>query len=330
MISFEIEESETYKTETVTFSESLTAKQIRNDLQDIITPTMGLLDEILSSAFLNYHKARAQYGKAEIYEEIVKGLKVIAEKYEPVPEAKKPEEAEPGWVITEKIPGEVLPLGFISKIEPLSWPIRGEYVVSSCFGYRGDIGIKGASVCHPGIDILASAGTDVLAAADGEIIQGGVEKDYILIVHDKGLATRYVHVSGRVEKGKKVKRGDIIANVKGDHLHFEVIDYQAGPRHFKGKGITEEEICYTSSEEKLKAKVVFAEPGRRAFKLWNANIINMVVSSDTVLSRTAHLNPLCFFRGEIYEEIKFTETKGIACEEETGGWLKGCELIGSI
>ena len=86
---------------------------------------------------------------------------------------------------------------------------------------------------HSGVDFSVSVGTDVYAAADGEVI---VSKDlnssygrYIIIKHSDNLYTLYAHNSRRlVEVGDTVVRGERIAksgatgNVTGPHVHFEV------------------------------------------------------------------------------------------------------------
>ncbi len=106
----------------------------------------------------------------------------------------------------------------------LIWPVIAP--VTSKFGRRG-------SRMHDGIDIGAKEGAPVRAAASGIVVYSdsrlsGYGK-LIIIRHGKGLFTAYGHNQRNlVRKGKKVKRGDIIARVghtgrsTGPHLHFEV------------------------------------------------------------------------------------------------------------
>jgi len=106
----------------------------------------------------------------------------------------------------------------------LRWPVKG--IVTSKFGRRG-------SRMHDGIDIGAKEGTRVYAAASGEVVYAdsrlsGYGK-LIIIRHSKNLFTAYGHNRRMlVRKGKKVRAGDVIAQVghtgraSGPHLHFEV------------------------------------------------------------------------------------------------------------
>ena len=86
---------------------------------------------------------------------------------------------------------------------------------------------------HSGIDFGVPSGSNVYAAADGEVV---VSKDltssygrYIIIKHDNDTYTLYAHNTKRlVEAGDKVVRGEKIAlsgstgNSTGPHCHFEV------------------------------------------------------------------------------------------------------------
>jgi murein DD-endopeptidase MepM/ murein hydrolase activator NlpD len=94
---------------------------------------------------------------------------------------------------------------------------------------------------HTGIDMIASQGTKVKAAADGVIIEvvnsDGNQASYIAISHGAGLITKYAHLSRLdVQVGDSVKQGDIIGlsggtpgtpgaglYTNGAHLHFEVL-----------------------------------------------------------------------------------------------------------
>ena len=86
---------------------------------------------------------------------------------------------------------------------------------------------------HPGIDLVASTGTPILAAAGGRVIFAGVKNGYgnaVEIDHGNGLVTRYGHASRvLVHEGELVLPRQHVADVgstgpsTGPHLHFEVL-----------------------------------------------------------------------------------------------------------
>ena len=88
------------------------------------------------------------------------------------------------------------------------------------------------SHAHSGLDICAPAGTDIVAAADGEVTSAGWNGGYgnlIIITHENGVQTYYGHCSKLYASvGDVVKAGDLIAAVgrtgfaTGNHLHFEI------------------------------------------------------------------------------------------------------------
>jgi murein DD-endopeptidase MepM/ murein hydrolase activator NlpD len=103
------------------------------------------------------------------------------------------------------------------------WPVNG-FVVSG-FGMRW-------GRMHEGIDIAASSGTPIWAAAAGTVIHAGWLGGYgnlVVVDHGNGLATAYAHASAiLVSVGQHVGQGETIAlvgttgNSTGPHLHFEV------------------------------------------------------------------------------------------------------------
>jgi murein DD-endopeptidase MepM/ murein hydrolase activator NlpD len=103
------------------------------------------------------------------------------------------------------------------------WPVDG--VVVSGFGMRW-------GRMHEGIDIAASSGTPIRAAAGGTIIHAGWLGGYgnlVVVDHGNGLATAYAHASSiLVAVGQQVSQGQTVSLVgstghsSGPHLHFEV------------------------------------------------------------------------------------------------------------
>ncbi len=108
-------------------------------------------------------------------------------------------------------------------------PTRGR--LSSRFGTRIHPITKRRKM-HTGLDIAASSGTAINAAASGRVITAGWVSGYgntVIIDHGSGLSTLYGHCSRLyVSKGQSVTRGQKIAAVgstgfsTGPHLHFEV------------------------------------------------------------------------------------------------------------
>ena len=105
----------------------------------------------------------------------------------------------------------------------LIWPVSGP--ITSPFGMRwGSL--------HPGIDIGASTGTPIHAAAAGQVLLAGYDGGYgnlVVLDNGGGLSTAYAHQSQiAVSVGQQVTQGQVIGYVgstgfsTGPHLHFEV------------------------------------------------------------------------------------------------------------
>ena len=116
---------------------------------------------------------------------------------------------------------------------PNQWPTSGE--ISSYYGWRkSPFGGRSESF-HDGIDIANDSGTEVCAAADGQVVFAGWQPVYgrtILIEHGHGFATKYAHNSALlVEEGDRVKKGQVIARIgtsgrsTGPHLHFSIMKW---------------------------------------------------------------------------------------------------------
>lgn len=111
------------------------------------------------------------------------------------------------------------------------WPVPGNYRISSEYNPRTNP-ISGKYEFHSGIDIPAPYGTQVVAAADGVVINSGWINGYgntVMVNHGSGLVTLYAHNSSlAVSVGQTVKRGQKVAGIgstgysTGNHCHFEV------------------------------------------------------------------------------------------------------------
>jgi lipoprotein NlpD len=112
---------------------------------------------------------------------------------------------------------------FVDVSPPFAWPVEGP--VTSTFGRR-------RSGWHRGIDIKASHGAVVFAAAAGTVSVSGTEPRYgrvVKIDHDDGYVTVYAHnEENLVQAGMRVSAGDPIATIgrtgraTAHHLHFEI------------------------------------------------------------------------------------------------------------
>ena len=117
-------------------------------------------------------------------------------------------------------PPEVTPPAF-------QWPCQG--TVTSPFGARH---IFGTDDFHRGTDIAAPLGTEIVAAAPGNVCFAGEKGSYgnlIQVDHGNGYVTCYAHCSAFLAQvGDWVDQGQAVALVgstgrsTGPHCHFEV------------------------------------------------------------------------------------------------------------
>ena len=112
-------------------------------------------------------------------------------------------------------------------------PVAGS--LSQGFGTRVHP-ITGDETTHNGLDIVAVAGTPILAATGGTVTEVGDDDErgnYIVITSPESITTTYCHMQSSAIKlsGKSVSQGDVIGYVgntgksTGPHLHFEVAVY---------------------------------------------------------------------------------------------------------
>ncbi len=118
-------------------------------------------------------------------------------------------------------------------------PVGNDVIVVSDFGERRPPKTKNGSGSryHRGLDLRASTGTPLYAAANGVVVEAGWKSGYgnaVVIEHpfkntDKTVKTLYGHLSSiNVKKGANVKQGDLIGkagnsgNSGAAHLHYEL------------------------------------------------------------------------------------------------------------
>lgn len=103
------------------------------------------------------------------------------------------------------------------------WPVNGGYISDPFISNRN----------HKGLDIAAPGGTEIYAAADGQVLAAGWNSfgygNVVQIAHDEAYQTVYGHMSKvLVTEGQYVRRGQLIGlvgttgNSTGNHCHFEV------------------------------------------------------------------------------------------------------------
>jgi murein DD-endopeptidase MepM/ murein hydrolase activator NlpD len=109
-------------------------------------------------------------------------------------------------------------------------PVAGR--VTSGFGERFHP-ILGYERFHKGVDLGATWGAPIVAAADGRVVSAGWRGGYgraVEIAHASGLETLYGHMSRiAAAPGQLVRQGQVIGYVgssglaTGPHVHFEVL-----------------------------------------------------------------------------------------------------------
>jgi murein DD-endopeptidase MepM/ murein hydrolase activator NlpD len=117
----------------------------------------------------------------------------------------------------------------LADATPSIWPVAGW--LTSAYGNRRDP-FTGGSDFHPGLDISANKGDEVLAPAIGIVSMSGWNGAYgnmVVIDHGFGIVTKYGHLSRfAVMNGQQVNRGDVIGYVgstgrsTSSHLHYEI------------------------------------------------------------------------------------------------------------
>lgn len=125
------------------------------------------------------------------------------------------------WVNADGVGGE--------QNQGMGLPVHGR--LTSGFGARFHP-ILGYVRFHAGVDLAATYGTPITAAADGRVISAGWRGGYgqqVEIAHAGGLETTYGHMSRIASHiGEVVRKGEVIGFVgstglsTGPHVHFEV------------------------------------------------------------------------------------------------------------
>lgn len=110
--------------------------------------------------------------------------------------------------------------------------LTGSGSVNSGFGYRGNIGVEGASTNHKGIDITLS-NDNIPAVLDSIVLNKGTDAtrgNYVTVQQSDGTTATYMHLAKLVgwNVGDTVAEGQTIGVQgstgvsSGKHLHYEV------------------------------------------------------------------------------------------------------------
>lgn len=186
------------------------------DLQDLEAEATALFDAVAAS-------------KAAVEAELAAQRSVLAELASEEDHFEK--ELDQLEAEQEKIERQIAELQDSSGDAPgiLLKPVPG--AIGSPFGYRTHP-ILGTKRLHTGIDMSASYGTPIIAAAAGRVIIASWYGGYgnaVVIDHGGGMSTLYAHQSTLdVSTGDTVTAGTTIGLVgstglsTGPHLHFEV------------------------------------------------------------------------------------------------------------
>lgn len=118
----------------------------------------------------------------------------------------------------------------------LTWPVPsvtvGKY--TSGYGYRGNVGIAGATTWHNGVDIGGGSGASIVSCGNGKVCKidrSGARGHYVVIDHGNKFYTLYQHMQSRtpLSMGATVLAGQEIGKVGNTglpgmaaHLHLEV------------------------------------------------------------------------------------------------------------
>jgi murein DD-endopeptidase MepM/ murein hydrolase activator NlpD len=102
--------------------------------------------------------------------------------------------------------------------------------ISSRYNLRRKIAFYGAVRAHKGTDFAAPIGSQILATADGNVIESsykGGNGNYVKIRHNSTYSTGYLHMSKRlVRVGERVRQGQVIGlvgmtgNTSGPHVCY--------------------------------------------------------------------------------------------------------------
>jgi murein DD-endopeptidase MepM/ murein hydrolase activator NlpD len=122
----------------------------------------------------------------------------------------------------------------VYRRRPTIFPVQTkDSWISSSFSYNRLHPLLGYRRPHPGVDISAAAGSNVVATGAGTVTYAGNESGYgrlVEIDHGDGYVSRYAHLARvLVRVGQTVDRGTLLGEVgrsgltTGPNLHYEIL-----------------------------------------------------------------------------------------------------------
>lgn len=233
-----------------------------------------------------------------------------------------------GWEFAHKVHDFVTRANMFTNVNgQLLWPCPSSTYITSHYGGR-NAPVAGASTNHKGIDIGASGGADIIAAASGNVTTvayNSARGNYIIIDHGTStngdnIKTLYQHCSKiYAVQGQMVQQEEVIAAVgstgysSGNHLHFEVLinGINVDPEDYIGVDLFESSnitgngngLKYTSADLDLVSRLLYCEAGAS----WLTDEFQRLVVSVLVNHVNSPYFPNtireCIYHGRDYEPV---------------------------
>jgi lysozyme family protein/murein DD-endopeptidase MepM/ murein hydrolase activator NlpD len=188
------------------------------------------------------------------------------------------------------------------------WPISPQdnpRQVVSVFGKRE---VKSGSPNHPGIDIPAPEGSDVLAMFPGEVIHSSQEKNRVYIRSESGWTCGYVHVKPLVKIGDVVLAKQHIADVTDDGYGFHV-DIR----------------CYNENivDTKVAAQQIFGSEHVALSTEYSTDTTYSAIAWSPYSSETPYLDPYCLLSSNVRKSVlSYYENNPEYVEQKVSGLAK--------
>lgn len=166
---------------------------------------------------------------------IMKDLKLSESEYQSKLDAARAEQQAVSNTIAALIKSSEQGQKFSGELK-LAWPISSRIITAT---FQDPDYLRRFGIPHSGLDIATPQGTPIKNPYEGtvtKVYDGGMGLSYIVVIHNNGLSTAYLHVSSfAVSKGAYVAQGQVLGYTggtpgtpgagwltTGPHLHIEV------------------------------------------------------------------------------------------------------------